>query len=153
MTRKHTRRKIYALVDPITMAIEGAAITDTALLDKLRLAELSAIHAFSTGDATQNDWRAIADLCNIAQTMCDMGIGPEVLPATLEVEGVLSESHQRFKATGRIATTGAGLNAMRELAEWHDVQRTSVDRSTYERAIKRTADRIRSAHPRLKVLV
>jgi len=149
--RKRTRRKHYVLSNPIALAIDGARVTDDARLDKLRLLELSAMQAFATGAATVDDWRTVADLTNLAQTMCDMGVGPEVMPAALQVESVLSEAHQRFIATGRMGTTGPGLHAMRDLQEWHHLQRTSVARSVYEAAIVRTANRIRSAHPSVKV--
>lgn len=58
MTRKHCRRKVYPLVNPIARAMEGAAITPDNLLDKLRLQELSAIDAFTRGKATRaTGWR------------------------------------------------------------------------------------------------
>jgi hypothetical protein len=149
--RKRTRRQHYALTNPVTLAIAGARITEDRLLDQLRLRELSAIQSFATGAATVDDWRTVADLTNLAQTMCAMGIGPEVLSAAMAVEGVLNEAHQRYLDTGRMGTTGAGLNAMRDLLEWHHLQRTSVARSVYEAAIQKTHNRIRSAHPSLKV--
>lgn len=153
MSRKKCRRKVWALTNPIPLAIAGACITDDGRLDKLQMRELSAIQSFATGAATVDDWRAIADIVNLAETMCEMGIGPEVLPAALEVESVLQESHQRYQATKRMGTTGAGLQAMRELQQWHHLQRTSVSRSEYETAIERTLNRIRSAHPSVKVCV
>lgn len=149
--RKRTRRQHYALTNPVALAISGARITEDSLLDRLRTRELSAIHSFATGVATVDDWRTVADLCNLAQTMCGMGIGPEVLEPALEVERVLGEAHERYLATSRMGTTGAGLNAMRHLQEWHHLQRTSVARSVYEAAIVRTSNRIRSAHPSVKV--
>lgn len=149
--RKQCRRKHYALTNPIALAIDGARVVDDGRLDKLRLLELSAIQAFATGAATVVDWRTVADVTNLAQTMCAMGIGPEVLPAAQQVERVLGDAHQRYVATGRMGITGAGLNAMRHLQEWHHLQRTSVARSVYETAIVRTANRIRSAHPSVKV--
>lgn len=85
--------------------------------------------------------------------MCDMGIGPEVMPAALQVENVLTEAHQRYTPTGLVGTTGPGLHAMRELQEWHHLQRTSVARSVYEAAIVRTMNRIRSAHASVKVCI
>ena len=151
--RKRTRRQHYALTNPVALAIAGARITDDGLLDQLRTRELSAIHSFSTGTATVDDWRTVADLCNLAQTMSGMGIGPEVLQPALEVERVLGVAHERYLATGRMGTTGSGLNAMRHLQEWHHLQRTSVARSIYEAAIVRTSNRIRSAHPSVKVCI
>lgn len=152
--RKRSKYKPRAVcTNPIAFAIEGASITDTFRLDKLRLVELSAIDAFAKGVATVHDWRAVSDLSNVAETMAEMGTGPEVLPVVREVEGALLDAHARHEQTGRIATTGPGLQAMRDLAEYHDLQRSSVDRSTYERAIQRTMNKIRSGHPANKVVV
>lgn len=151
--RKRTRRQHYALTNPVALAIAGARITEDCLLDQLRTRELSAIHSFATGAATVDDWRTVADLCNLAQTMCGMGIGPEVLEPALKVERVLGEAHERYLATNRMGTTGVGLDAMRHLQEWHHLQRTSVARSVYEAAIVRTSNRIRSAHPSVKVCI
>jgi hypothetical protein len=154
MSRKRTHRKVWPLSNPIALAIDGARITDDVRLDQLCLLELSAIESFKTGTATQDDWRAMADLVNLSETMCGMGIGKaEVLPTAQLVEQALGEAQVRFQTTGRIGTTGPGLQAMRDLQEWHHVQRTSVARSVYEQAIVQTRNRIRSAHPSVKVYV
>ena len=93
MTRKKCRRKVWALIDPIAHAIAGAAITDTASLDKLRMLELSAIEAFAKGRATPDDWRALADMLNVCETMARDGIGPEALePSRIEAEMLADES-------------------------------------------------------------
>lgn len=153
MSRKRTKRKVYALIDTIRHAMVGAAITDTASLDKLRMLELSAIESFRIGKATREDWKALADLLNIATTMAESGIGPEVLPVCARAEEALGAAHARFKAGGSLGFDGPGLQAMRELAEYHDAQRTSVSRSVYEKAIKKTSARIRSAHASVKVCI
>lgn len=153
MSRKHCRRKHYPLVNPVDCAIAGAAITDTARLDKLRLLELSALEAFRTGQATPSDWRALADVANIAETMALDGIGPEVMEPCRLASEALGEAHNRYKSMGRLGLSGPELQALRELHAWHDTQRTSIARSEYERAIKKTADRIRSASPKVKVFI
>lgn len=151
MTRKHTRRKVYALTDPIAHAIAGAAITDTASLDKLRMRELSAIESFRTGQASRQDWMAIADMLNICETLARDGIGPEAMDACERAQEALTAAFERHQATGRLGITGPELQAMRTGYEYHDLQRQSISRSRYEQAIKKTADRIRSAHPSVKV--
>ena len=65
MSRKHCKRKVYALMDPITLAISGAAIPDAALLDKLRILELAALQAWADGSATTEDWKTFADLVKL----------------------------------------------------------------------------------------
>ena len=151
MSRKHCRRKHYPLVNPVDCAIAGAAITDTARLDKLRMLELSALEAFRTGRATPDDWRALADCVNVAETMALEGIGPEVIEPCRQASEALGIAHLRYKQRGKLGLSGIELQALRELHEFHDLQRTSISRSEYERAIKKTGDRIRSAHPSVKV--
>ena len=64
-----------------------------------------------------------------------------------------TELHElSFKATGRMGLDGPGLQALRELYAFHDLQRQSVSRSVYERAIVKTAQKVRGAAPELKVL-
>lgn len=150
MSRKQCRRKHYPLVNPIITAIEGAAISADNLLDRLRLVELSALDAFTTGRATVADWKSIADLLNVAETMARYGVGPEVLEACERVQDGLSEARERHERTGRMGLSGPAIQAVRDLIEYHDLQRTSISRGEYERLIQKTRDRIRSAHPDLK---
>jgi hypothetical protein len=151
--RKRCRRKVYALTNPIAMAISGAAITDTASLNQLRMRELSALESFRTGKATRTEWMDLADLLNIAQTMGQMGIGPEVLPVCARAQDALAAAHARFKAGKGLGFDGPGMEAMRALAEYHDLQRQSVSRGEYEKAIRKTVDKIRGASPAVKVLI
>lgn len=151
MSRKKCRRKVWALIDPIAHAIAGAAITDTASLDKLRMLELSAIEAFAKGRATSDDWRAIADLLNLCETLALDGIGPEALEPCTQAQEALGQAHARHKAGRPLLFTGPELQAVRDSFAFHDLQRTSISRSQYEQAIEKTPNRIRSAHPDLKV--
>jgi len=151
--KKHTKRKHYALIDVVGMAIAGAAITDTSILDKLRMKELQALESFRTGEARKSDWDALADLCNLCETMSESGVGREAMEPCQRAQDALSEAHRRHREHGRLAVSGPELRALRDVYEWHDLQRSSVSRSVYERVILKTANRIRSAHPSLKVMV
>ena len=153
MSRKRTVRKVHQLVNPILHAMQGAAITDTASLDKLRMRELSAIESFRIGAANNQDWMALADMLNICETLARDGIGPEALEACQRAQDALGAAHTRLQEKGRLAVTGPELQVFREAYEFHDLQRQSIPRCRYEQAIKRTADRIRSAHPSVKVCI
>jgi hypothetical protein len=153
MSRKRTRRKHFALVNPIEHAIAGAAITDGSLLDKLRVRELSAIEAFRTGRATAQEWRDLADLLNICETLATDGIGPEAMEPCQRAQDALGEAHRRLQEHGRLAMTGPELQALRDAYDYADLQRISISRLRYEQAIAKTANRIRSAHPSVKVCI
>lgn len=153
MSRKVCRRKHYALVNPVEMAILGASFTGQAVLNEVRIRNLSAIEAFATGKATVHDWRTVADMSNVAQTMAQGGVGPEVLEACDAVEAALSDAYDRHSRTGKLGMTGPQLVALRELHAYHDLQIQSVTRGEFEKWIAKTADKIRSAHPDCKVFI
>lgn len=152
MTRKACKRKHYALVNPLELAISGATITPESHLDRIRMRELTAIDNFATGKATPADFRDVCDMMNLAQTMGESGVGPEALPVCEEAEHVLLGLKEEWDVDGSMLVTSSELDVLRDLYAYHDLQRTSVDRSDYERAIQRTQNKIRSAHPDLKVL-
>lgn len=143
--RKHCRRTVRPLVNPIALAISGASVTPKDRLDQLRIRELSCIEAFRQGKANKEDWKLLADVVNIAETMSVEGVGREALPAIEAAQGALERAHDRFTDTGRYGIDGPGLEALRGLYEWHDAQRTAIARSEYERLIQLTAARMRTA--------
>ena len=145
MSRKRCRRKVWSTsIDPIAHAIAGAAIADSKSLDKIRLCELSAIDSMTKGVGTTEDWRWIADFLNIAEVMSINGIGPEVLPYCRKAQKALLEAKERYEKLGKMGLSGIGIKAIKELWEYHDIQRTSIPRSEYEKMIRKTANHVRS---------
>lgn len=143
--RKRCKRRVWSTnINPIIHAIAGAAIADNASLDKLRLCELSAIDAMTKGVGTTQDWRWLADVLNIGETMGKSGIGPEILPHCEEAQKALLEAAKRYQETGKMGLSGLGIRAIKEVWEYHDAQRTSISRSEYEKMIRKTANYIKS---------
>ena len=143
--RKKCKRKVWSTsINPVAHAIAGASVADSKSLDTLRLCELAAIDAMSKGMGTVEDWRWLADVVNIAETMGKNGIGPEVLPYCETVQQALLEAANRYQKTKKMGLSGLGLTKMRDLWEYHDLQRTSIARSEYEKMIQKTANHIRS---------
>ena len=150
--RKKTKRKIYDRVCPITHAIMGARVADEESLGMLRKKEQDSLEAFRTGAAGKRDWNNINTVAQLAESMAKANIGPEVMVAVKIAEMHLLEAKERFERLGKMGATGLGLQAMRDLLEYHELQRTAVSRSVYESHIKRVADMIRSKSPNIKFL-
>lgn len=150
--RKRTKRKIYDKVCPITHAIVGASITDEESLNFLRKIENDSYEAFRTGKATKRDWNNINTVAQHAESMAEANIGPEVMVVVKIAEMHLIETRERFERTGKMGATGLCLQAMKELIEYHELQRTSVARSVFESHIKRVTDMIRSRSPKIRFL-
>jgi hypothetical protein len=142
--RKQVRRKIWALIDPIQHGIIGAAITQRDKLDKLRVMEYSALDAITKGKGTVTDWQTLTDVLNLSETMARGGIGPEVLPVCEKAQQALHEAAMRFQKTKKLGLTGEGINSIRELIQYADLQQSSISRSEFERYIQKTRDYIKS---------
>lgn len=146
MSRKKCRRKVWALVNPVAHAIEGAAIAPRADLDKLLLREIASLDSIIKGHGTMKEWQDLAALNNLTQTLAGQGVGPEAMEAAHKAEAALIDAAARFERTGRMGFTGEGIQALREVIEYHDLQRSSISRSEYEKAIQLTLARIRSGY-------
>ena len=151
--RKQTRRKIWdTSICPVTHAIAGAAITDKESLDILRKKEDGSLAAFRNGTATKADWNNINTVVRLAESMADAGIGPEVLVHVKIAEMHLLDAQERFMRLGKMGSTALGLQSFQDIIEYHELQRTSVARSVYEKHIKRVSDMIKSKSSKVKFL-
>lgn len=143
--RKQTRRKIWDTgINPIMHAIAGASISDEESLNILRGKENGSMAAFRNGSATKQDWNNINAVVRLAESMAAANIGLEVMVPCKIAEMHLLDAHDRFKRLGKMGSTALGLQSFQDIIEYHELQRTSVSRSVYEKHVKRVTDMIRS---------
>lgn len=143
--RKRCHRKVWGVGDAVSVAIAGARVIDDKRLADLRAVERAALEAFQFGHAEWKHWGAITGVAQAARVLVEFGVGPEVLPAIDAVERFLEAAQARHEATGRLGATGPDLQAVRDLYEYHDLQRTSIDLATYQRAVEKAINRARNA--------
>ena len=151
--RKRTKRKMWSLIDPIQHGIVGASITPRETLDKLRFLEYSALDSMTKGSGTVSDWRTLVDVLNLSEVMAKAGIGPEVLPVCEKAQDALHKAALRYQATMKMGFDGVGIQAIRELIEYADLQQGSISRSEFEKYVKKTRDYIRSNNDRVVEIV
>jgi hypothetical protein len=143
--RKRTKRKVWALIDPLTHALTGAAITQRDKLDKLRMLEYSALEAMTKGNGTVTDWRTLVDVLNLSETMARHNIGKdEVMPVCQKAQDALHQAAERYQNTMKMGLSGEGIQAIRDLIQYADLQQSSISRSEFERYIQKTKNYIKS---------
>jgi hypothetical protein len=108
--------------------------------------------AFRSGSATKQDWNNINAVVRLAESMAAANIGPEVMVPAKIAEMHLLDAQDRFNRLGKMGSTALGLQSFQEIIEWHELQRTSVSRSVYEKHIKRVTDMIRSRSSKINFL-
>jgi hypothetical protein len=151
--RKQTRRKVWSTnINPVSHAMAGASITDAESLNILRAKESGSMEAFRNGSATRHDWNNINAVVRLAESMAAANIGPEVMVHCKIAEMHLLDAQDRFKRLGKMGSTALGLQSFQEIIEWHELQRTSVARSVYEKHIKRVTDMIKSRSSKINFL-
>jgi hypothetical protein len=143
--RKRTKRKVWNLIDPLTHALVGAAITQRDKLDKLRMLEYSALESITKGNGTIHDWRVLVDVLNLSEQMACGGIGKdEVLPVCEKAQEALHKAAMHYQKTLHLVLDYQGIEALRDLIEFADLQQGSISRSEFERYIQKTKDYIKS---------
>lgn len=143
--KKYKPKRI--LIDAMSYAKLGASTIRGKAFDAVCENEWKALDALRTGNGTANDWQTIVDCNNVAQTMAGKRIGrQEVMPICHAVEQELIQSAIRFGRTKRWGLTGPGIQKIKDLIEYHVLQRTAVARSQYEEAIRLTTERIKNGH-------
>jgi hypothetical protein len=151
--RKRTKRKVWNLLDPIAHAVVGAAITPRATLDKLRFLEYAALDAITKGMGTVQDWRTLVDVLNLSEVMGKAGLGPEVLPVCAKAQEALHKAAMRYQDTKRMGLDGPGIQAIRDLIEYADLQQASISRSEFEMYVMKTKNYIKSNSDRVVEIV
>lgn len=144
--RKRTVRRVWKLVNPIDFAIAGASITPRDELDRLLARELSSLDDFTHGRASLQQWHDLASVVNLCETLAHEGVGPEALESCAKAQDALIDSAKRFTKIQRFGLTGEGIQALRDVIEFHDLQRSSIPRSQYEKAIRLTTARVKSGY-------
>jgi len=141
--KKRCRRKVWKLVNVIQHAIEGASFMDDKILSSLQIKELNAIDSMIRGTGTLQDWWVLNEMMNLSETMARDGVGIEVLEVCQKAQEELVSCAKRFEKTGKMGLTGQGIQIMRDLYQYHDLQRKSITRAEYDRAIQKTINIVR----------
>lgn len=150
--RKKCKRKIYRLVNPIEHAIYGASLLNAGQIDHEQQEERDAIEAFRTGTATLHHFHILIVMLNVAEHMAHNGIGPEVMPVAAQAHDHLVEVARRMERTGKLGMTGPALQNMRELQEWHYLQRTAITGREYKQQVNLVKAEIKGGSPKVVVL-
>ena len=96
------------------------------------------------GSGTVQDWRTLVDVLNLSEMMGKNGVGPEVLPICKTAQESLHKAALRFEESKVMGLDGVGIQAIRDLIEFADLQQGSISRSEFEKYIQKTKDYIRS---------
>jgi len=138
--RKSCKRKHWNTspgFSAVAHAINGACVIDDQILQDIRIRELSAIQSMQDHTATDQDLYDILALHSMAVVMAENGIGKfEVMPVCTQAKTAIANLIKRVEKWGKFDARESEIIILRELWDWHDAQRKSIQRSDYDKYLK-----------------
>ena len=145
--RKGTKRRVYNTLDlesMLKLASSQAALIPPKELQELREMELGHMNALRSGAGTMKDLVEVESMADISIEMANRGIGPEALVPAKLLRLEIDAAKVMLEQKGRCVLSGVGLRAMQDTHEYHDLQRQSIPRKTYEDCIFKVMNRERT---------
>jgi len=115
-------------------------------VDHLRLIQIrshKALADMAQGTGTREGWDLLVGAINMANVMCEQGIGDEFRQVTIAARDALLEVGKRIVKLDRVIMKGDELTAIREALECHDAQLENVRAIDVERACREVDRRVR----------
>jgi hypothetical protein len=101
----------------------GMGDTHREHLRRLQVKNHMAMAEMAQGRGTRGQWNQIVGAINIANVMCEMGIGDEFRQATLSArDALLAVGKRAVGNNDRFIFTGPELQAVNEALDCHDAQ-------------------------------
>lgn len=140
--RKKYRPK-YIATNPMSTFLGGMSGEHAQHLQDVLLKNHTAMSNMARGVGGRDEWDRLNGMINMANVMCDMGIGDEFRQATVAARDALLACGKRGVRTGRFLFTGDELVTMNEAMSCHEAQMTNVRAIDVERAMDEVAKRLR----------
>lgn len=145
MTRKHTKRKVWPLRDPISHAMSGAQVAEEnpSIKTYMAVAHL-AMKMLVQGRATRLDIQHITMAHNMVAGLMAQGFAA---PHAVDMDAsaaALDSIAQRACEKGRILGTGQEINALNFMFQIHDAMMATVSVAEYNRAVAHVDGKVKS---------
>jgi hypothetical protein len=140
-TRKAYKRKYVA--QNVLDVFGGMGSTHGEHLRGIQIKTYRALDEMTQGRGTREGWDLLVGAINMANVMCEQGIGSEFRDQTIAAREALLEVGKRIVRTERVVLKGEELKAIRAALECHDAQLENVRAIDVDRAYVEVQRRIR----------
>lgn len=133
--------------NPVQTAMRNIRLLSKSDVEIARATMRSALDSLKLGHEPHFNWCSLADSANMAESLCSMGIG-----AGEQAEKVISDAQQaladlyiRAKDRRTWAMRSVEIDALEWLVSLHMTQLENCSYGEFERAYRRTAERLTQA--------
>lgn len=133
----------YVARNVLTTIFGGMSGDHVQHLRVIQIRNHKALAEMAQGHGTREGWDLLVGAINMANVMCEQGIGDEFRPVTIAARDALLEVGKRIMKLGKVIMRGDELNAIRAGLECHDAQLENVRAIDVERACQEVDRRIK----------
>jgi len=145
MSRKHTRRTVRPLINPIEMAVHRVAKLSPSQRVDLLAAGRHALEALGRGQGCVVVWQQFADVLNIAEALAELQIADNLADTIAQAQAALASLMDRVRDGRGWTLYAAELVALREGHWLYGVQLDHCSAGEHLRAIEVVRRRISGA--------
>lgn len=148
MKKNRSKKKYkpkYVAVNPMSTFLGGMSIEHAEHLQALRIKNHGAMANMMVGTGSRDDWDRLVGAVNMANVMCEQGIGDEFRQIMIATRDALCECGKRAMKSGgqKFLLKGDEIALLNEFLDAHDAQVTNVRAIDIERAADEVLRRIR----------
>ncbi|MDN4061157.1 hypothetical protein QPK31_23335 [Massilia sp. YIM B02769] len=141
--RNKKYRPKYVARNVLSTIFGGMSGDHAEHLRTIQIRNHRALAEMAQGRGTREQWDELVGAANMANVMCEQGIGNEYRAITIAARDALLEVGKRIVKTERVILKGDELNAIREGLLCHDAQLENVRAIDVERACREVERRVR----------
>lgn len=134
----------YIARNVLTTIFGGMSGDHIGHLRALQIRNHKALADMAQGKGSREGWDLLVGAINMANVMCEQGIGDEFRQTTIAARDALLEVGKRIVRLNRCVLTGDELTAIREALECHDAQLENIRAIDVERAAQEVDRRIKN---------
>lgn len=146
--KKRSKKYVPKGTTTNTLAIFGGMLgTHGERLQAVQLKSHQALAEIVQGRGTRDHWNLVVGAVNMANVMCDMGIGAEYRPVMLAARDAMMEIGKRAAANAnRFVFKGEELQTVNEMMDMHDAQLENIRAVDVDRAVDEVMRRVKNGH-------
>jgi hypothetical protein len=144
-TGHRQKRKIWPLVNPITVAMDGAARLSQQQIAAALQSASRAVGLLQFGGFGADHWRALADAFNVAEALAGLNIANDHADKFQAAQDALAFIHARYKFRSTWGAQGPELQAIKDALEIHTIQLRYASQSELDRAVNTVRQRCSQA--------
>lgn len=139
--KKYTPK--YVAKNPMATFFGGMSGEHADHLRVLNIKNHGALAAIMQGRGTREDWDRLVGAINMANILCERGVGDEYRQHMIAARDALCECGKRFVSTGRLLFKGDELRAINAGMAAHDAQVENVRAIDIDQAAAEVIRRVR----------